>query len=655
MSGIVGVVALDEGTVSPTLLHNMMDPIAHRGPDGRAAWANGSVGLGHVAHCTTPEAEAETWPLILNDPPGVLVADARIDNRSTLLRLLDPSPNADGIVTDAALIGAAYERWGVDCAAHLIGDFAFALWDPRAHRLLCVRDGTGARPLYYAHAPGQAFACGSEIKALFPVPSVRRTANEDRVADFLLGIDDDPSNTFYRDIRRLLPGQALELTPRRLRLWSYWAPDPDRTIRLPSDDAYAEAFREQFDEAVRCRLRSNRPVGAYLSGGLDSSSIAVTARALRKQTGGRALPTFSTVYARYPSCDERPYIEAVLDQGGFDPHFIPGDDVDARRSLEALLAVHDEPFFAPNLATNWANVPHVRAAGVSVLLDGHGGDEVVSKGYGRFHELAKGSAWATLAQESWRASDGWGASAVRLWGAYAWRYGVEPWMDDRPWTQRLYGWFCQGKRWVSPRGTAPASSDLDPLRLLGPELRRKLNIEARYRQARRERKAALGSERGRHHAELTAPVMGRSLEILDRTMRTHGVEPRFPFLDRRLMSFCLALPARQKRNRGQGRYVLRAALRDRLPSRVRHRRDKTDFTPHFAAGLQRRKDGAPLVDPQCGQKGYIDESVVRDLSAAVVALGPKAPTRTLLSLWRVIVLATWVQGSGGDSPDRGSS
>ena len=649
MSGIVGMVAPDGRPASPALLRNMIDSIAHRGPDGTAVWAEGSVGLGHAAHCTTPESEAETWPLVLTEPPAVIVADARIDNRGALRRVLDPRPTADGVVTDAALIGAAYDRWGTDCATHLIGDFAFAIWDSRAHRLFCARDGVGTRPFYYAHAANGTFAFGSELKALAPVPSVSRTVNDDRVADFLLGINDAPSTTFYRDIRRLLPGQALEFTPHDLRVWTYWAPDPDRTIRLSSDEAYAEAFREHFDEAVRCRLRSNRSVGAYLSGGLDSSSIAVTARDLRETTNGGPLPTFSTVYDRYPSCDERPYIDAVLDQGGFAPHYILGDDVNARRSLEPLLSVHDEPFFAPNLAMNWTNAPHVRAAGVSVLLDGHGGDEVVSQGYGRFHELAQQSAWMALAREAWGASDGLPGSAFRLWGLYAWRYAGQPWMEEHPWAQRLYGWYSQGKQWVSGEGGTSSSIDQDPLQLLGPKLRGRGDVEARYRQALQDRKAASGSERTRHHGELTAPILGQSLELLDRTARAQGVEPRFPFLDRRLLSFCLALPAEQKRQRGWGRYVLRTALRDRLPRRVRRRRDKTDFTPHFVAALQKRESGAPLTDPRCGQKGYIKTSVLRDLSAAVEDLGPKASPQILFSLWRAIVVATWVQGSNEEA------
>jgi len=643
------MVTPDGRPVSPALLHSMIEPIAHRGPDGTAVWTDGAVGLGHAAHCTTPEAEAETWPHVSPESQAVLVADARIDNRQALRRVLDPPRAARGVVTDAALIGAAYERWGTDCAPHLIGDFAFALWDPQAQRLFCARDGVGARPSYYAHAGDRTFAFASELKALFPVSSVSRTVRDDRVADFLLGIDEDPSTTFYRDLRRLLPGQALEWTPDDLRVWTYWTLDPKETLRLSSDEAYAEAFREHFDEAVRCRLRSNRSVGAYLSGGLDSSSIAVTARTLRATTNEGPLPTFSTVYDRHPSCDERPYIHAVVGQGGFAPHYISGDDVNARQSLQALLSVHDEPFFAPNLAMNWANATHVRKAGVSVVLDGHGGDEVVSQGYGRLHELAQQGAWGVLAREAWGASEGLGASAFHLWGLYAWHYGVEPWMAPRPWAQRLYGWYSQGKQWLPGGRETATQPDLTPLKLLGPRFRGVDHIEARYRQARHDRQTTLHSERSRHHDDLTAPIIGRSLELLDRTARAQGVEPRFPFMDRRLLSFCLALPAEQKRKRGWGRYVLRTALRERLPRRVFRRRDKTDFTPHFVAALQRREPGAPLTDPWCGQKGYIDDAVLRDLSAAVEDLGPKVSPQILFSLWRAIVLTTWGQGKMGEA------
>lgn len=647
MSGIAGLFGLDGAPARPDGLRQMVTAIAHRGPDGTAVWTDGPVGLGHAAHHTTPEARFETWPLADPESQIVLVADARIDNREELIRRLRPRPTPDGVVTDALLIRAAYERWGTKCAVHLIGDVAFALWDPDAQRLFCVRDAMGVRPLFYAYHPGRSFAFGSEIKALLALPAVSQSVDEDRVADYLSSTITDAEATFYRDIRRLLPGYALEVTPDGLRTWAYWELDPEKGVVLPSDEAYAEAFLERFDDAVRCRLRSSASVGAYLSGGLDSSSIAVTARDLRREEGRGTVPTFSTVYDRFPSCDEREYIHAVLDQGVFDPHFFLGDDVRVLGCMDALLDVHDEPFFAPNLAKRWSELSRIRERGVSVLLGGHGGDEVVSKGFGRLHDLARSGQWLTLAQETRGVSRIHGeGTGARLWGAFAWHYGVHPWLEGHPWAQRIHGWMCQARRRLVP-GHGHSALEAEPRSLLGPRFHAQHPPDASSRRRPPEHEwAKNGRTRAQHYADLTDPMQGVALEILDRTVRAQGMELRLPFLDRRLVEFCLALPAEQKRRHGWGRYVLRRAMAGRLPDTIRRRHSKTDFAGHFAARLssERMSLRALLLDGRTPDSGYIDREVVKDLLDRLDEGGPTTPAPVAFQLWRCAVVATWLHG-----------
>jgi len=644
MSGIVGTFGLDGAPARPPHLRLMVAAIAHRGPDGCAVWTDGAVGLGHAAHHTTPEAEAETWPLVRTASGIVLVADARIDNRAELLRALDPIPNEQSVVTDADLIAAAYERWGLDCAESLIGDFAFALWDPAEQRLFCVRDGVGTRPFFYAHLPDRIFAFASELKALFSLSVVPKTVNEDSIAEYLTGPVLDEEATFYRKIHRLCPGHALTVTPGRMRPWRYWELDPDREVHLSSDEEYEDAFREHFDEAVRCRLRSSTPAGASLSGGIDSSAVAVTARELRR--GSEPLSTFSIIYDEFPDCDERTYMQAVLSQGGFAPQSFRADDVNALRSLPALLDVHDAPFFAPNLAVRWAGLPRVRAAGTTVLLDGHGGDEVVSRGYERLHELAQTNQWATLTREVWQDARFWGGNlGLGLGGRLAWQYGVQPWMEARPWAQRAYGWWRQVRARIPGRTDANAFPGHSNGTLLRKEVRKQLGIDARQRGRDRERRRYARSARGRHYLDLGAPMQGRALEILNRTAARRGVELRFPFLDRRLMAFCLALPAEQKRRHGWGRSVLRRALGDRLPAAIRRRRSKTNFATHFAAGLMSEKMtlDALVLDPPPQASPYLNTSEVERLLSLFEKHGPETPGPVLFGLWRGAVLAEWMR------------
>jgi len=654
MSGIVGIFEPGGAPARSGHTERMLRTLSHRGPDGTVVWTSGAVGLGHAAHCTTPEAEAETWPHVSETTGTVLVADARIDNRADLLRALDPAPNEDGVVTDADLISAAYDRWGQDCPEHLIGDFAFALWDERGRRLFCARDAVGTRPFFYAPRAGNRFVFGSEIKALFAHPSVRRAVREESIAEYLAGIVSDDEATFYQDVHRLPPGHALAATPDGLRTWPYWLWDPEREIDLPSDEAYAEAFRAHFDEAVRCRLRSNQRVGSYLSGGLDSSSIAVTAQALLQPNGRGAFPTFSTVYDRFPACDERTYMQAVVDRSGVEPHFFRGDDVNGLRNLEDLLAIHDEPFFAPNLATRWTTLPQIRETGTSVVLDGHGGDEVVSRGQGRLHDLARSGHWATVGREVWQGSMLMGGDLpLSLWGRLLEHYGLQSWVEDRPWAQRLYGWMCRLRASLPDGASSSPSPSRASVRLLDPEIRARFGMKERRRRLQRKQAPYAHSARGEHYLDLASPMQGRGLEILNRTAAHRGMELRFPFLDRRLMAFCLALPADQKRRYGWGRYVLRTAVRHRLPAMVRRRRSKVDFTTHVASGLmsERMMLDALLLDRTKPVRDYLYGAEVDDLVFALEAHGESTSGQVLFGLWRALVLSQWMQrGTPADHP-----
>src|SRR3989442_1004237 len=231
-------------------------------------------------------------------PPlaGSLHADARIDNRAELCSVL----SAPSTVTDAELILQAYARWGERCPEHLLGDFAFALWDARRGFLFCARDHFGVKPFYYHHRPGRLFAFASEIKGLLVLSDVPRRLNETRVADYLVPLLEDKEITFYEGIVRLPPAHHMTVSRDGVRIEQYWALDPDREIRMKSDGEYAAAFREIFTEAVRCRLARPIPVGSMLSGGLDSSSIVFVAPKLLAEDGSRELHTFSAIFPHLP-------------------------------------------------------------------------------------------------------------------------------------------------------------------------------------------------------------------------------------------------------------------------------------------------------------------------------------------------------------------
>ncbi|MEP7356295.1 MAG: asparagine synthase-related protein, partial [Anaerolineales bacterium] len=288
MSGLCALLNFDGRPVDRAELEKMTARLAHRGPDAGGIWPpsgggpadpGSPVGLGQRLLWTTPESLHERLPLASADGQLAITADARIDNRDELFGLLGL---ADHSLADSALILAAYAKWGERCPEHLLGDFAFAIWDAGKQALFCARDHLGNRPLFYHQAPGFA-AIASEIKALLVLPQVPRRLNERRIAEYLATLHDDTAITFYQDIHRLPPAHSLTLSRAGAKLERYWALDPARALPPASDEAYADGFRELFTEAVRCRLRSAYPVGAMLSGGLDSSSIVCVARQLGRQ------------------------------------------------------------------------------------------------------------------------------------------------------------------------------------------------------------------------------------------------------------------------------------------------------------------------------------------------------------------------------------
>ncbi len=291
MSAIAGVCHVDGGRPDPALLARMLERLSHRGPDGEGHRATGPTALGHRLNATTPESLAEKQPVTDEAHERWLVWDGRLDNRAELLDALGPG-TAHGAGTDPELALAAYRRWGSAGFGRLVGDFATALWDGAARRLVCARDALGVRPLYY-HWDGRRLLFGSEVKALFADPGVPRRPDEAVIADVLLGAFRNVGATFFESIRQVPPAHLLLLDETGPRLERYWDVDPAREVRYARDQDYLDEFRALFAEAVRCRLRSAAPVALMLSGGIDSTLVAAAAETLRRDGGAPELLAFT--------------------------------------------------------------------------------------------------------------------------------------------------------------------------------------------------------------------------------------------------------------------------------------------------------------------------------------------------------------------------
>jgi asparagine synthase (glutamine-hydrolysing) len=314
MSGIVGLLNLDGAPVDRHLLGEMTDFMAFRGPDARHIWADGNVGFGHTLLKTTDESEHERQPFTL-DGRLWIVADARVDGRRDLIAKLAGrgEPVRSG-VTDVELLLRAYRAWEEGCVEHLLGDFAFAVWDAPRRRLFCARDQMGVKPFYYAHL-GERVIFSNTLDCIRQHPAVSDRLNDCAIADFLLfGWNSDPTTTSFTDIQRMPPANYAAWSENGLRTSRYWSLPIDEPVYFRRADDYVDRFKELLQAAVNDRLRINR-VGVFMSGGLDSSTLAVTAcQLLRERSASSEVHAFTTVSDEVVDPDERYYAGLVADK-----------------------------------------------------------------------------------------------------------------------------------------------------------------------------------------------------------------------------------------------------------------------------------------------------------------------------------------------------
>ncbi len=360
-------------------------------------WIASNVGFGHRKSMSL--SEDEVLPLHDKAAQLVVTSDARIDNRAELFETLGIARNERENFPDSRIILRAWQKWAHDCPLYLIGDYAFAIWDEREQTLFCARDHIGAKPFYYNLSP-ERFVFASDIKAVLAVPEVSNRLDEDFViaslADKRFYHQDQ---TYFSAVKRLAPGHSLTVTRERERIEKYWFPENLPKIRFAKDDDYAENARELLTRAVADRLRTQEKIGVHLSGGLDSSAVAVLAARERRRENLSAPEVFSwqpppdkekTELAR-----EYERIEMICRQENLTPIYCPINSPDI---LEVL---KKDPTREPvhiTLQTENTIQKAAQERGVRLILSGWSGDEVLSfDGRGFSAELLlRGHLWKLL-------------------------------------------------------------------------------------------------------------------------------------------------------------------------------------------------------------------------------------------------------------------
>lgn len=331
MSGFITIYNIDGEPVDKHLIHSLTQSLKSRGPDQQRVWIDDNIGMGHALFKTTFEAAYENQPATIDNKVWI-TCSARIDDRKNLLNKLGMKTEIDLTKTpDSKLILLAYRKWGENCLDHLLGDFAFVIWDKIQQKLFCAKDRFGMRQLYYTHVPGKIIVSNS-LFTILQHPQISRKKNDRAIGSFLLFGDHtllDKSITMYKNVNALLPAHKLIWHHDNLSTVKYWDIPMDLPLinyRKKSD--YLEHFLEIFTSAVEDRLRFNS-IAIAMSGGMDSTSIAAIATLVKTRQKGIEfkLEAFTTVYDKlFKSVNERHYAGIVANQLKIPIHYQVADD-----------------------------------------------------------------------------------------------------------------------------------------------------------------------------------------------------------------------------------------------------------------------------------------------------------------------------------------
>lgn len=583
------------------------------GPDDRGFYSNGAASMIYCAFHTTRESRRETQPHATASGT-ILTWDGRLDNRAELIRQLEDTVTSES--TDVSIVAAAHERWGGGCFAKLIGDWALAIWDPRVRALTLAKDPIGIRHLYYSCDDHQATWC-SILDPLVLFAGKTFLLCEEYIAGWFSYFP-AAHLTPYVGIHSVPASSQVVLQPGKHTVTKYWDFDPDKRIHYPTDGEYEEHFRAAFGEAVGRRLRSDSPILAELSGGMDSSSIVCMADQLI--AGGRAeqvrVDTLSYYDDSEPNWDERPYFTKVEEKRGRKGHHI---DLSKREGF----SLHEETDrfsaipgseYSPSKETR-ALAEYLTFGGNRVLLSGVGGDEVmggVPSPILEFEDLLATGEFRALAHQ------------LKIWALNKrapWHHllfaAIRHFLPSLPFPSRKaegYGmWLDSG---FMKRNQAASQPFERRARLFG----------------------CLPSFQG-SLATLCSLQKQLGCEILQSYPLT---EKRYPYLDRSLLEFMYAIPREQLVRPGHRRSLMRRALRDIVPAEILERKRKAYVVRGPLTALQAAGDQvkALLDDPRVVKYGYIDPlHLVRSMECIISG----REVKEWVMLMKTVVLELWLK------------
>lgn len=560
MCGIAGAVSLTRQPIAKlaNALAVMNQLIAHRGPDGHGFWrAPADVcGLAHRRLAIIDLSPAGHQPMVGNSG-AVISFNGEIYNYVELMDELKADWSFRSS-SDTEAVLAAYAKWGVDCLSHLRGMFAFTLWD--GDRFFAARDRFGIKPFYYAVVDGVLYFA-SEMKALLPVlPEI--ATDPDALAEYMTFQYTIGENTLFKHVQTLLPGHALTVENGEVKVFRYWDVhydiDWDHTPRW-----FGEEMRGRLTDSIKVHLRSDVPVGAYISGGIDSSLIGILAG--REEASGRI--GFHGKFTEFEGYDESVYAEAACRDGGIELHQIDITASDFRNNIEKVLYHLDTPVGGPGSFPQYM-VSELAARHVKVVLGGQGGDEIFG-GYARY-------LIAYLEQALKASIDGTQRNGNFVVTPESIIPHLTVLQEYKPLIRQLFSKGLFGPlderyfRLIDRSADMENEVDWSSLDRAGVFAR----FQAIFNSERNVKKEAYFDSMTHFDFKCLLPAL---LQVEDRMSMAHGLESRVPLLDHSVVEFAATIPADLKFKGGQMKHFIKSTFSGDLPQELAQRRDKMGF------------------------------------------------------------------------------
>jgi asparagine synthase (glutamine-hydrolysing) len=632
MSAVYGIVNFDGAPVDSIQLQRMAGTPDWWVSDGINYQVDRNVGFAHLPFNTTPESHNEHQPLYDSTNTLLITADVRVDNRTDLIKILKAKSHLAGVdnPTDVELLLAAYRCWGKEFPKNVIGDFAFALWDKQEQTLLLARDPLGIRPIFY-YWQGQTFFFASTLSSIVAGLKNRPPINDSLIVDFLCHrFDRWVTETAYQSIMRLPGSHVLQVSGGSAEPHQYWTFGAQDGPRFKKESDYWEQFRDLFQEAISCRLRSSTPVGISVSGGLDSSSIASMAHYFLTDNGRHEsllpLRLYSFVFSdRFPAANEKIFLDAVRDKC---LHF-PAISVTEEHIWglkDQLTGYLDEPEIYPIRSLLLAIMQAAKNDGCRVVLTGEGGDQVLNVSAYAHPDFLFDLPLRRYKNELpyfWQRHNRW-SFLPKLIGNIVKPF-VKPWLPPAIAQQKyLYGksaapnWIKE--EWLVNSQHLAASSSI------------KSNANLQSRSA------------NHIHRRLTGGWYVALLGYIASLTAMAGVEYRHPFLDRRLVEYQLSTPPQLHFSDGRTKMMLRKSLNGILPNAVQCRTSFAHFTEVAEYGLctkEKQQIDNLFEEAAKVQEKYIDANLF-NLTWQEYCAGDKSSRRFLLAL---LFLHLWQQST----------